>query len=81
MILFIALSCPFIWVCVVDELRYLIPRSEQNLLKFVLSNCFPLSEMIVLRMPNRQTMHFHRKAFIFGSVMVVRGSASAYFVK
>ena len=58
-----------------------MPSSEQKFLKALLSNCFPLSEMSTLGIPNLHMMLFHTKARMFFSVIVARGSASTHYVK
>lgn len=46
-----------------------------------LSNFFPLSVIMLLRMPNLQTIAPHMKLVVFLSMMVAKTLASTYFVK
>ena len=70
---------PFAYGCPKDENRFLIPKLKLKSLKFWLSNCHLLSDMIVHRIPNLQIMFFHMKFWILASVMVANASASTHF--
>ena len=59
----------------------LTPNSEQNILNFSLSNCFPLSIIKVWGMPNLQMNSFQKKYYIRASVIVGTASTSTHFVK
>ena len=58
-----------------------MPRFEQKSLKPWLSNYRPLSDIIIIGIPNLQIIFFHTKFQIFASVIVARASASTHFVK
>ena len=73
--------CPFAYGCPGDKNWFLIPKPEQKSLKLWLSNCRPLSDMIIRGIPNLQIMFFHTKFWILTSVMVAIASASTHFVK
>jgi len=77
-ILFVTFVFPLASGCPSEENGFLIPSSEQKLLNSWLS---PLSEMIVLGMPNLQIMFFHTKFQILALVIVDKASASTYLVK
>ena len=64
-----------------DDNWFLMQRLEQKSLKPWLSNCLPLSDIIVIGIPNLQIIFFHTKLIIFGSVIVAKASASTHFVK
>lgn len=59
----------------------LIPSSTQNPLNFALSNCLPLSVIIVHGIPNGQIIFHNTKFRTLASLMVASGSASAHLVK
>ena len=67
----------------VAEVEYLfvIPKSQQYLLKALLSNWRPLSEIGVWGTPNRVTIFFQIKFLASTSLMLARGSASTHLVK
>lgn len=73
--------CPLAYGCPGDEKWFLISSLVQKYLNAWLSNFLPLSDMIILGMPNLQTMFFHIKLCTFASVIVARASASTHFVK
>ena len=59
-----------------------MPRPEQKSLKPWLSNCRPLSDMIVFGILNLQIIiFFYTKLQILASVMVASVSALTHFVK
>ena len=78
---FVTSVCPFPYGCPGDENWFLMPRPKQKSLKPCLSNCRPLSVMIVLEIPNLQIIFFHTKLLILASVIIARASASTHFVK
>ena len=59
----------------------MIPNSQQYLLKVLLSNWSPLSEMRVWRILNRVTMFFHTNLLTSTSLMFASSSASTHLVK
>ena len=78
---FITSVYPLACGCPRDKNQFLIPNPKQKFLKSQLSNYHPLSNMIILGIPNLQTMFFHMKFWIFASVIVSSASISTHFVK
>ena len=62
MTLLTALACPFPYGYAGVEYLFVMPRSQQYLLKALLSNCSPLSEMRVRGILNRTTIFFPNKS-------------------
>ena len=59
----------------------MISSSAEKSLNLGLSNCFPLSDTMALRIPNLHIMERQTKLRTFCSVIVSKGSASAHLVK
>ena len=67
----------------VGEVKYLflMPSSQQYLLKTLLSHWSPLSDMSVGGISNPVTIFFHTNFFASMFLMLDNGSASTHFVK
>ena len=78
---FVTSVCLFAYGCLGDENWFFMPKPEQKSLKPWLSNCRPLSDMIVLEILNLQIIFFHMKLLILALVIVASASASTHFVK
>ena len=69
-----------LWIAEVEYL-FLMPKSQQYLLKALLSNWRPLSVMRVWGIPNRVTIFFQTNLLASTSVIFANGSTSTHLVK
>ena len=80
-VLLIALACPLLWGYAGVEYLFVMPKSRQKSRKALLSNCNPLSEMMVSSTPNLVTIFFHTNFLTSTSQMLASALASAHLVK
>ena len=76
-----ASACPLDCGYPGEEKKFFIPRSEQNPLKSLLSNCVPLSDIAAQGMPKRVITFFQKKRLVSTSLILDNGSASIHLVK
>ena len=81
MTLLIASACQFPWGYAGVEYLLVIPRSQQYLLKDLLLNWRPLSEMRVWGTPNSVTIFFQTNFLASTSLIFAKGSTSTHLVK
>ena len=81
MTLLTALAYPFPCGYAGVEYLFVMPRSQQYLLKALLSNCSPLFEMKVRGILNRVTIFFQTNLFAYASLIFANDSVSTHLMK
>jgi hypothetical protein len=81
MIPFALSTSPFDSGCLTDAKWILVPIRSQNSLKASASNCVPLSTVIALGTPKRQTIFCQKNLWTATEVIVANGFASIHLEK